>query len=114
MTMSKTNQYLAVWDCYGLESLFNVTQYMQECTYNTLMELPLPESIPLNHLLLRARNNPQRNYEMYVFDCESDVTENMLRESFEAAPQGIVDYIRKNGQSVYCNRATDKEKRVVV
>ena len=112
--MSKSNQYLAVWDCYGLESLFNVTQYMQECTYNTLMELPLPESIPLNHLSLRARNNTQRNYEIYVFDVEEDVTETMLRESFEAAPQGIVDYIRKNGHQIYSDRATDSEKRVIV
>lgn len=112
--MSKTNQYLAVWDCYGLESLFNVTQYMQQCTYNTLMELPLPESIPLNHLLLRARNNTQRNYEIYLFDCESDITEDMLRESFNTAPQGMVDYIRKNGQQIYSDRATDKEKRIIV
>jgi len=111
--MSKTNQYLAVWDCYGLESLFNVTQYMQQCTYNTLMELPLPESIPLNHLLLRARNNMQRNYEIYVFDVEEDVTETMLRESFEVAPQGIVDYIRKNGTQIYSDRA-EKNKRVIV
>lgn len=112
--MSKTKQYLAVWDCYGLESLFNVTQYMQQYTYNTLMELPLPKSIPLNHLLLRARNNTQRNYEIYVFDVEEDVTETMLRESFEATPQGIVDYIRKNGQQIYSDRATDNEKRVIV
>ena len=112
--MNKTNQYLAVCDCYGLEILFNVTQYMQQCTYNTLMELPLPESIPLNHLLLRARNNPQRNYEIYVFDCESDITENMLRESFEVAPQGIVDYIRKNGQQIYSDRLSDKDKRLIV
>jgi hypothetical protein len=111
---SKTNQYLAVWDCYGLESLFNVTQYMQQCTYNTLMELPLPESIPLNHLLLRARNNMQRNYEIYVFDVEEDVTETMLRESFEVAPRGIVDYIRKNGQQIYSDRETDKGKRIIV
>ena len=113
MTMSKTNQYLAVWDCYGLESLFNVTQYMKECTYNTLMELPLPESIPLNHLLLRARNNMQRNYEIYVFDVEEDITETMLRESFEAAPQGIVDYIRKNGHQIYSDRVVE-DKRVIV
>lgn len=111
--MSKTNQYLAVWDCYGLESLFNVTQYMQQCTYNTLMELPLPESIPLNHLLLRARNNMQRNYEIYVFDVEEDVTETMLRESFETAPQGIVDYIRKNGTQIYSDRV-EKDNRVIV
>jgi hypothetical protein len=74
----------------------------------------LPESIPLNHLLLRARNNTQRNYEIYVFDVEEDVTETMLRESFEAAPQGIVDYIRKNGHQIYSDRATDSEKRVIV
>lgn len=111
--MSKTNQYLAVWNCYGLESLFNVTQYMQQCTYNTLMELPLPGSIPLNLLLLRARNNPQRNYEIYLFDCESDVTEDMLRESFEVTPQVMADHIRKNGHKFWSDRVIE-DKRVIV
>jgi hypothetical protein len=112
--MSKTNQYLAVWDCYGLECLYNLTEYNAKCTYNTLMELPLPNTIPLDHLMMRARFNPQRNYEIYTFTAEEDVTFEMLQESFKAAPQGIVDYIRKNGQQIYSDRATDNEKRVIV
>jgi hypothetical protein len=111
--MNKTNQYLAVWDCYGLESLFDVTKYMRECTYNTLMELPLPESIPLNHLLLRARNNSQRNYEIYLFDCEADLSEDMIREGFKTTPQAMVDFVRKNGHVIYSDRATE-DKRVIV
>jgi len=38
----------------------------------------------------------------------------MLRESFEVAPQGIVDYIRKNGQQIYSDRLSDKDKRLIV
>lgn len=110
--MSKTNEYLAVWDCYGLESLFDVTKYMRQCTYNTLMELPLPESIPLNHLLLRARNNSHRNYEIYTFKVEEDVTEEMLREAFETNPQHIVNHIRKNGRQIYSDR-NEKNLRVI-
>lgn len=110
---TKTNMFLAVWDCYGLESLFNLTEYNAKCTYNVLMELPLPESIPLNALMLRARMNPQRNYEIYTFNTEPDVTEEMLRESFENAPQGTVDFIRKNGRSLWSDRLV-KDKRVIV
>lgn len=113
MTMSKTNIYLAVWDCYGLESLFNLTEWNSKCTYNILMELPLPPTIPYNQLLLRARMNSERNYEIYTFTTEEDVTEEMLRESFEVAPQYMVDHVRKNGHKLFCNRLIE-DKRVVV
>jgi hypothetical protein len=111
MMTNKTNTYLAVWDCYGLESLFNVTEWSFKTTYNTLMELP-PPYIPFNELMLRARYNPQRNYEIYTFNADNDVTELSLREAFDADPQYMADWVRKHGNKLYSDRISDKEKRI--
>lgn len=112
--MSKTNNYLAMWDCYGLEALYNLTEYSSKCTYNTLMEIPLPPDIPINALMLRARFNPQRNYEIYTFSVEENVTEDELREAFEVNPQFIVNHIRKNGYKHWSDAITDHDKRTIV
>jgi hypothetical protein len=113
MMTSKTNAYLAVWDCYGLESLFNMTEWSSKATYNSLMELAPPPNIPFNELMMRARFNPQRNYEIYTFTSEKDVTEESLRAAFETNPQHMVDWIRKHGEKLWSDRISDKEKRVI-
>jgi hypothetical protein len=113
MMMSKTNTYLVVWDCYGLESLFNITEWSAKSTYNSLMELAPPPNIPLNELMLRARYNPQRNYEIYTFNAEDDVAESSIREAFDADPQHMADWVRKHGNQLYSYRVTDNQKRVI-
>jgi hypothetical protein len=113
MMTNKTNTYLAVWDCYGLESLFNMTEWSAKATYNSLMELAPPPNIPFNELMMRARFNPQRNYEIYTFSVENDVSEEELTEAFKVNPQFIVEHIRKNGQKMWSDRISDKEKRVI-
>jgi len=112
MMTNKTNAYLVVWDCYGLESLFNITDWSAKSTYNALMELPQPY-IPLNELMLRARYNPQRNYEIYTFNADDDVTEHSIREAFEADPQHMADWVRKHGSQLYSDRVNDTLKRVI-
>ena len=111
--MSKNKTYLAMWDCYGLEALYNLTSWSEQATLNTLMERKVASPPPINQMMLRARFNPQRNYEIYTFGVEEDVTEDELREAFEKNPQFIVDHIRKNGDKIYSDRLTDSEKRII-
>ena len=113
MMTNKTNTYLAMWDCYGLEYLCNLTEYSANITYATLMERPVPNSPPLDALMMRARFNPQRNYEIYTFNVEDDVSEEELTEAFKVNPQFIVEHIRKNGQKMWSDRITDIDKRVI-
>lgn len=113
MMMSKINAYLAMWDCYGLEYLCNLTSWSKQATLDTLMERKVTTPPPINQLMLRARFNPQRNYEIYTFSVEEDVTEDELRETFEKNPQFIVDHIRKNGDKIYSDRLNDSEKRII-
>lgn len=111
--MSKTNQFLAVWDCYGLEYLTNLSEYSKQLTVSILKETEKPSPPPIDQLMLRARMNVQREYEIYSFNAVDDLTEDLIRDAFKENPQSIVNWIRLNGQQIY----SDKQKiehRVIV
>lgn len=104
-----------MWDCYGLECLFNISQWEREVLWATLKEEQKPKPPPLNILLLRARYNSHRNYEIYIFEAEDSITENDLKEEFNNHPQSMVDFIRKNGKSIFDGRLdTVSNKRTIV
>lgn len=98
-----------MWDMLGLECLFDVDKHMNE--YNEwdkqrvvsiLKEekVPVkPSGIPLQMMLLRARINSQRCYEIYEFI--STVEYDVLKEAFTESPQHIIEWIRENGEKVY-------------
>lgn len=113
----KTRRFIAMWDMYGLEALFDVDKHLkefkqweQEKIWSTLQEKPVkpkPPGIPLRSMILRAQVNHQRFYEIYEF--KSNVPEKDIRESFESNPQSLVDWIRENGDKIYSGRSSIKE-----
>ena len=117
----KTKHYLAMWDMLGLESLHDVDSYMKE--YNAwekqkivaiLKEERVPEkpaSIPLQMMILRARVNSQRAYEIYEFNSTLKYDE--LKTAFEVDPQPIVEWIRANGLKVYSDYVKQERKMIV-
>jgi len=105
-----------MWDMTGLECLINVTtveekheQWGKENIWRILKEdatdIP-PPNIPLHMMILRARYNSQRHYEIYTFD--SELTEEDIKETFTNDPQLIVDTIRQVGHKFYSDRAMMK------
>ena len=105
-----------MWDMNGLEALINVTQiekeheqWEKENIWRILKEQNetlKPAHVPLHHMILRAKCNSQRHYEIYTFD--SELSEEDIRETFEDSPQVIADAIRNVGYKFYSNRATTK------
>ena len=103
-----------MWDMNGLESLINVTQiekehaqWEKENIFRILKEenhAVKPAHVPLDMMILRAKFNSQRHYEIYTFD--SELSEQDIRETFEDSPQVIVDAIRGIGHKFYSDRAT--------
>ena len=87
-------------------------QYEINKIWNTLKEKPTVEpyksTIPLQNLILRARYNSQRHYEIYQFVTDGlDMDD--VKVMFDTNPQMIVDHIRKNGKQIYSDRfETDK------
>ena len=104
------HKFLAMWDILGLETLIDITAREQENIMAALRDEKLPNSNPIQHMVLRARYNTQRHYEIYYFT--SELTEQDIRYMFEHDPQVIVDAIRNVGHKLYSDRA-DKTKQVI-
>lgn len=117
----KGNSFLAVWDMLGLESIFSiddamdqVENYEKDKVWKALKDEPIgkkPNPIPLQMLIMRARYNSQRSYEIYSFN--TTMSEREVREFFADDPQTIVDWIRENGNKIYSDYVK-QEKKVIV
>jgi hypothetical protein len=110
-----------MWDMLGLECLFDVDKHMNEHNEWEKRKIvailkeelipPKPESIPLQQLILRAKFNSQRSYEIYEFT--STIGYDGLKEMFNDDPQPIVEWIRINGKKVYSDYIKQERKMIV-
>jgi hypothetical protein len=118
----KGNSFLVVWDMLGLESIFSiddtmdqVENYEKDKVWKTLKGEPVagkaPNPIPLQMLIMRARYNSQRSYEIYSFNTTMSMRD--VRKMFADDPQPIVEWIRENGNKIYSDY-TKQERRVIV
>jgi len=114
--------FLAMWDNQGLECIYDIDQELTEqqewektVVWNTLQGLNTPSrnsKIPLKQMILRAKANSQRHYEIYQFAAQGLDIED-IKIAFEDDPQFIVDHIRKNGKKIFSERF-ELEKSVIV
>ena len=106
--------FIAMWDNMGLECIFDVDAEMaQRDAYNKnkvwkilkgeKVDEQYRSSIPLKTLILRARANSQRHYEIYQFTTDG-IDMDDLKSMFEDSPQFLVNHIRKNGRKIYSDR----------
>jgi hypothetical protein len=103
--MSKTNQYVVMWDCNGLEAVQKVPD-PADTTFAVLQGKKPPKMPNINMWALRARFNSQRNYEIYVISTDSGIGEQDIVSMFEANPQTAADTIRRLGHKFYSDRVT--------
>lgn len=108
--------YLLSWDMYGLESCVNVTSIEQERILNILADKPVKNgnNMSLNALILRAKFNPQRHYEIYMIEVDDSIIENDIVDMFKYTPQYAAELIRSRGQKIYSDRITNAEKDSIV
>ena len=102
--------FAIMWDCYGLEAVARIPDPADE-TFAILANRPRPEMPNINHWALRARFNPQRNYEIYIIGAQPGIDEDDIRAMFEANPQMAADTIRRIGQKYVSHRET--QERVI-
>ena len=121
-----TNTYIVYWDMTGLEAVVDITEklarandFERESLFDRIKE---PEKEPYNKnmreinnmihtMMLRARANPQRHYEIYMLKTNEDITKEDLDRYFDDNAQVIVNLIRERGEKLYSDRI---EKRVQV
>ena len=110
LSSKESRHYLAMWDMYGLEYLFDMTKYNEqreqwhkEEVWSVLKDENHksiePSGPPLSMMILRARMNSQRRYEIYEF--MSDIDHKTIKSLFESDPNFIVEFIRENGLKIY-------------
>ncbi len=102
MTTSKSRVYICMWDCNGFETIVDCTSWERQSLLDTLAGKQL-KSPPVNlqAMTIRARFNPQRNYEIWTFNTEESLDEDTLWSYAEDNPQGLVDMIRANGKNLF-------------
>ena len=106
--------FIAMWDNMGLECIFDVDAEMaQRDAYNKnkvwkilkgeKVDEQYRPGIPLQNMILRAKANSQRHYEIYEFTTDG-IDMDDLKSMFEDSPQFLVNHIRKNGRKIYSDR----------
>lgn len=93
--------FLFMWDMYGLEFCQDITAVEKRNMMNALKGERLDRPFNLNAMLLRARFNSQRNYEIYTMTVEQGIKEPDVVAWFEANPQEAVNQIRTRGRKLY-------------
>jgi hypothetical protein len=107
-----TNAFIFSWDQLGIEAIVPITQYEhhdKQNLINILSEKPTkrnPLDSIVRSLLLRARFNTQRHYEIYAVDCDASLDEAFWRKQWEENPQDTADLIRERGHKLYSDRAS--------
>jgi hypothetical protein len=101
-------RFLAMWDCNGLECLFDITDLEHDAMISGLKNEPIKTPFNLTMLMMRARFNTQRSYEIYIFET-TDMDYDSVKNCFEDNPQFIVDLIRQKGNKIYSDY-TKREK----
>ncbi len=102
------HQFLIMWCNEGLECCIDITADEQKRMWQQLKGEPVSEkAIPnLNHIMLRARVNSQRHYEIYTCEATDGITAEDIKEMFHASPQSAADTIRRLGHCIHSDRAT--------
>ena len=118
-----TNTFIVSWDMTGLEAVVDVTESLRMANdferESIFMRIKDPHNEPKNKslndinqvahmMMLRARANSQRHYEIYILKTTESITKEDLERMFEDSPQSIVDLIRERGDKLYSDRVNKR------
>jgi hypothetical protein len=100
-----------MWDENGFEVIKDCSTWERESLLNTIAGKELtPAPVNLQNLMMRARFNPQRNYEIWTFNTEESLDEEELWSYAEKTPQELVDMIRSRGSCLYTSSEKSKAR----
>ena len=99
----RNSVFAIMWDCNGLEAVTLVPD-PADITFALLKGVERPKIPNIMHWQLRARYNSQRHYEIYIITAVPGITEDDIRDMFEADPQTAADTIRRIGHKYYSDR----------
>ena len=101
-------QFVVMWCCEGLECVYPVTDIEYE-TFMCAMQDKKPAttvSHAINTMILRARYNTQRFYEIYAIGAADGIEREDIEGLFATDPQFGADLVREKGVKIYSDRRT--------
>jgi hypothetical protein len=108
------HQFVVMWDCNGLEVVADITEDEQTRVWAALKGQKVESRLPnLNHLMLRARYNSQRNYEIYIVEATEGITAKDIEDMFESSPQASADTIRRLGHRLWGERLNLETRAII-
>ena len=115
--------FVLSWDQTGLEACVNITEIEQRQMWAILSNKNENEnkksgrdhnvSSILNMLMLRARFDSQRHYEIYAIDVDETIDETDIKQWFEDSPQCAADLIRHRGRQLYSDTVNRKDVKII-
>ena len=107
------HNFLVMWCNEGLECVVDLTEDEKNRTWSVLTgKLPVSQLPSLRHLILRAKFNMQRAYEIYTVEATDGISADDIRDMFENSPQTAADTIRERGNCLHSDRV--KDDRVLI
>jgi hypothetical protein len=89
--------FCVMWDIHGLQGIEDITDYEKEAVIATLEMRPPKGQNFLFPWTMRARYNPERNYEIWALKTGGGLTEQSIVQMFDNNPQVAADLIRQKG-----------------
>jgi hypothetical protein len=105
-----SNTFIFSWDTTGIESIISIAEYESIEQENLLRMISGNDTVrnPLHsivqNLLLRARYNTHRHYEIYSVACDTNLDEKFWQDQWNNYPQETADLIRARGHKLYSDR----------
>jgi hypothetical protein len=112
--MNEGNVFLLSWDSLGLEACIDISKIERDNTWAVLKDqAPTKLGNIVQTIMMRARYNSQRHYEIYTIHVTDGITEQDIRTMFEESPQQAADLIRERGNKIYSDRFDTSRAKIV-
>jgi hypothetical protein len=80
------HHFVVMWDNTGLEYIGDITADETNRSWSALKGKVVGSALPnLNHMILRARYNPQRHYEIYQVEATDGITADDIQPRTQSA-----------------------------
>lgn len=103
------SRFLAMWDCNGLECMFDITDLEHDAMISGLKNETYKTPFNLTMMMMRARFNSQRSYEIYSFETDGEVSLKEMKTLFNNSPQYFAELIREKGNKIYSDYSGKKQ-----
>jgi len=109
------SRFLVMFCCEGLECVIDITDEFGNTLFDVIAGRESSHTLQhtITAMMMRARYNPQRHYEIYSVTATEGIEADSIRELFELDPQSGADLIRLRGVKLHSDRQDQNTVKIV-